>query len=73
MLWLTLKIIFWITGAFWLLATIELLRSILSLRRLPKLDSLPQPPPTVSVIIAVRDEAKRIEKTIRQVLAQQSR
>src|SRR5258706_7469945 len=69
---LFLQIIFWITGAFWFLTTIELLRSILSLRHLPKLDSLPQPPPTVSVIIAVRDEAKRIEKTIRQVLAQQS-
>src|SRR5437588_6847045 len=69
--WLILKIIFWITGAFWLLATAELLRSILSLKHLPALQSLPQPPPTLSVIIAVRDEAARIEKTVRQVLAQQ--
>jgi len=71
MAWLILKIIFWLTGAFWLLVTAELLRSILSLRHLPKLESPPQPPPTLSVIIAVRDEAARIEKTIRQVLAQQ--
>src|SRR2546423_1182202 len=71
MAWLILKIIFWITGAFWLLTTVELLRSIRSLKHLPKMQSLPQPPPTLSVIIAVRDEAKRIEKTIRQVLAQQ--
>src|SRR6476469_7828334 len=71
MAWLILKIIFWLTGAFWLLVTAELLRSTLSLRHLPKLESPPQPPPTLSVIIAVRDEAARIEKTVRQVLAQQ--
>ncbi|HEV8293328.1 MAG TPA: glycosyltransferase family 2 protein [Tepidisphaeraceae bacterium] len=71
MAWLILQIFFWITGAFWLLATAEMLRSILSLRHLPTLQSLPQPPPTLSVMIAVRDEATRIEKTVRQVLAQQ--
>jgi glycosyltransferase involved in cell wall biosynthesis len=69
--WLILRIIFWITGAFWLLATVELLRSILSLKHLPTIRPLPEPQPTLSVIIAVRDEAARIEKTVRQVLAQQ--
>jgi len=69
--WLILQIIFWITGGFWLLAAAEMLRSILTLQHLPMLQSLPQPPPTLSVIIAVRDEAARIEKTVRQVLAQQ--
>jgi len=69
--WLTLQIIFWITGAFWLLAAAEMLRSILSLQHLPTLPSFPQTAPTLSVLIAVRDEAARIEKTVRQVLAQQ--
>src|SRR4051812_29702564 len=69
--WHILQIVFWITGAFWILAAAEMLRSILTLRHLPILQSLPQPPPTLSVIIAVRDEAARIEKTVRQVLAQQ--
>jgi glycosyltransferase involved in cell wall biosynthesis len=69
--WLILQIIFWITGAFWLLATAEMLRSIFSLKHLPTLQSLSHLPPTLSVIIAVRDEATRIEKTVRQVLAQQ--
>ena len=41
--WLTLQIIFWITGAFWLLAAAEMLRSILSLRHLPALQSFPEP------------------------------
>jgi hypothetical protein len=69
--WLILKIVFWMTGSFWLLTTVELLRSILSLKHLGTLQSFPQPSPTLSVIIAVRDEALRIEKTVRQVLAQQ--
>jgi glycosyltransferase involved in cell wall biosynthesis len=69
--WLILQIIFWTTGALWALAAAELLRSVLSLKRIPTLQSFPAPPPTLSVIIAVRDEAARIEKTVRQVLAQQ--
>jgi glycosyltransferase involved in cell wall biosynthesis len=68
---LILQIIFWITGAFWLLAAAELFRSILTLEHLPPLQSLLVPPPALSVLIAVRDEAARIEKTVRQVLAQQ--
>jgi len=70
--WHILQIIFWITAAFWLLAAAEMLRSILTLRHLPPLQSLPEPPPTLSVLIAVRDESARIEKTVRQILAQQA-
>lgn len=66
-----MHIIFWLTCAFWLVAAAELLRSILTLRHLPPLQSFQQPSPKLSVIIAVRDEAARIEKTVRQVLAQQ--
>src|SRR5688500_2729535 len=65
------QIVFWIIGGFWLVAAAEVLRSILTMRHLPKLAALPQPPPRVSVIIAVRDEQARVEKTVRQVLAQQ--
>src|SRR6266446_7506920 len=43
----------------------------LTLQHLPPLQSSATPPPSLSVLIAVRDEEKRIEKTVRQVLAQQ--
>ena len=68
---LLLQIIFWITGAFWLLTAVMMIRATLSLKHLPPLQSFHNPPPTLSVLIAVRDEAARIEKTVRQVLAQQ--
>src|SRR5215212_3335109 len=68
---LILSIVFWSVGVFWLLLAITLLRCIVSLRRLPLLQSFPEPPPTVSIIIAARDESARIEKTVRQILAQQ--
>src|SRR5689334_17433805 len=69
--WILLQVIFWITGAFWLLTAVMMIRATASLKHLPKLEAFQQPAPTVSVLIAVRDEAARIEKTVRQVLAQQ--
>src|SRR5215204_6410672 len=63
---LILQIIFWITGAFWLLAAAELLRSILTLKHLPPLQSLPQPHPTLSVLIAVRSEEHTSELQVTQ-------
>lgn len=68
---LILQIIFWVTCAFWLIAALVMIRSTLTLKHLPLLQSFQNPPPTLSVLIAVRDEAARIEKTVRQVLAQQ--
>jgi len=43
MLWLTLKIIFWITGAFWLLALLNCFAPSSPSVVCPKLDSLPSP------------------------------
>ncbi len=66
-----LNIIFWVVGVLWLFAAFDAIQNILTLRRLPPLQSPPQPTPKLSVLIAVRDEAARIEKTVRQILAQQ--
>src|ERR1051325_8195342 len=69
--WLFLQILSWITAAFWLLTAVMMIRATLSLKHLAPVESFQNPAPTLSVLIAVRDEAARIEKTIRQVLAQQ--
>src|SRR5687767_4211794 len=69
--WLILQIIFWFVGALWLVIAFDIIRNIQTLHRLPPLQSPPQPPPRLSILIAVRDEALRIEKTVRQILAQQ--
>src|SRR5882762_4008995 len=67
--WFILKIIFWATGVIWVLVAADVLRCIWSIRRLPKECRL-KAHATISVIIAVRDEEKRIEKTVRQVMGQ---
>jgi glycosyltransferase involved in cell wall biosynthesis len=69
--WLILQVAFWLVGALWLLIAFDIIRNIQTLHRLPPLQQPPQPPPKLSILIAVRDEALRIEKTVRQILAQQ--
>src|SRR5882762_763652 len=70
--WIILQIIFWATGAVWVLLAGEILRTMSSVKRLPKADSSGTAGPArVSVIIAVRDESARIEKTVRQVMGQE--
>lgn len=57
----------------WVVLGAKVIRAVLSMRPLPSLASPPTPsePPAVSVMIAVRDEALRIEKTVRQIMSQQ--
>lgn len=68
-----LPIFFGLAATLWLGLGIKSIIGVLSVERLPSLNSLPPiaVAPGVSVIIAVRDEALRIEKTVRQVMAQQ--
>jgi glycosyltransferase involved in cell wall biosynthesis len=59
------------TGALWLAAAGLALRAALSLRRLPPAGAAPPPEaPLVSVVLAARDEAARLETTLRQLAAQ---
>ena len=64
-------------GALWLAAaawTGAALAAVFALRRVPLLPPLPSPPPRLprtSVIVPARDEAERIEGTLRRLLAQQ--
>ncbi|MGE0606388.1 MAG: glycosyltransferase family 2 protein [Pirellulales bacterium] len=59
-------------GAGWLLLTAQAWRNLLAAPSLPAVGQLPTPAkmPTVSVVIAARDEAARLENTIRGLLAQ---
>jgi hypothetical protein len=58
-------------GALWLLAAALLLLAALSLRRLPAAGPAPLPSDAfVSVVLAARDEARRLETTLRQLAAQ---
>ncbi len=58
-------------GALWLVAAALLLLAALSLRRLPAAGSAPFPKDAfVSVVLAARDEAGRLETTLRQLAAQ---
>lgn len=58
-------------GVLWLLATALALRAGLSLRRLPVSGATPASgEASVSVIFAARDEAARLETTVRQLAAQ---
>jgi glycosyltransferase involved in cell wall biosynthesis len=70
---LLLSIFFCLVAALWLGLGIKSIFAVLSVERLPSLNSLPPiaVAPGVSVIIAVRDEASRIEKTVRQIMGQQ--
>ena len=59
-----------VVGALWLCAAAAALAAALSLRRLPAARSEPLPDTFVSVIFAARDEAARLETTVRQLAAQ---
>ncbi len=66
---------FWAVGVAWFGKTLECLWNMRTGRPLPPLDSSDaavQTQPKVSVIVAARDEAARIETTVRQLLAQQA-
>src|SRR5689334_21970133 len=56
----------------WLALTAATLRGVWLIKTLPPpAESGAGPPPRVSVVIAARDEEKRIETTVRRLLAQQ--
>lgn len=58
-------------GALWLGVAALALRAALSLRRLPAAGDVPlAQAPLVSVVLAARDEAARLETTVRQLAAQ---
>jgi hypothetical protein len=73
-MWLiALDVLFWVAAVVWGLAAVRGVIDIFSLRRLPGTSpAMPVSPlPKVSVIVAARDEAARIETTVRRLLAQQ--
>jgi glycosyltransferase involved in cell wall biosynthesis len=55
----------------WLVLGAKVIRAVLSMHPLPLIAAPPSEAPSVSVLIAVRDEAPRIEKTVRQIMSQQ--
>ena len=72
-----MTVAFIVTAAVFIGLTLSTLHHQRWARRLPNLDSLPVPADTLaggtvrcSVIIAARDEAARLEATVRHVLAQ---
>jgi glycosyltransferase involved in cell wall biosynthesis len=61
----------WVFGAaalFWSLLTIQLLRHLPNLRRLPADEPNDPALPSVAVVFSARDEADRIEKTMKMLL-----
>lgn len=69
------EITFFTIGGLWLLLTVVWTAGLASLRRLPSWEILGAPggadaPPRLSVIVPGRDEAARIETTVRRLLAQ---
>ncbi|MBK7645286.1 MAG: glycosyltransferase [Planctomycetes bacterium] len=60
---------FWAVALVWFGWTLRLLRDVLALRRFPRERTLPSEEPRVSIVIAARDEAARIEGTLRRLLA----
>jgi hypothetical protein len=63
---------FGIVALVWFLAALRFLRDVQALRALPpRADQQTSPVPSVSVVIAARDEEARIETTVRRLLAQE--
>jgi len=65
----------WLTGAAWTLAAVGWLAGLRTVRLLPTgadraARSAGEPAPSISVVVAARDEAERIETTVRRLLAQ---
>jgi hypothetical protein len=66
------QVFFWLVAGVWLLLTLRMTREVLQLRPLPPRQDTPgSPPPKVSTIVTARDEAGRIETTVRRLLAQE--
>jgi glycosyltransferase involved in cell wall biosynthesis len=59
---------FWAVTLVWFGWTLRLSRDVLALRRFPRERTLPAARPRVSIVIAARDEAARIEGTLRRLL-----
>src|SRR5215211_767015 len=61
--------VFGLTALFWSLFTIQLLRHLPNLRKLPHDEpNDPAALPSVAVVFSARDEADRIEKTVKMLL-----
>jgi hypothetical protein len=60
---------FWAVALVWFGWTLRLSRDVLALRRFPRERTLPPERPRVSIVIAARDEAARIEGTLRRLLS----
>src|SRR5262245_35697467 len=65
------SIFFGAVALIWLLLAVMTLRGVLAVRSLPPRAAVASPPPRVSVVIAARDEERRIETTVRGLLAQE--
>ena len=68
-----LSIFFWIVALGWTIFTLGRLRDLLHVRALPPAGANgdPGPPPRVSVVVAARDEERRIERSIGRLLGQE--
>ena len=68
-----LEIFLIVVAVAWVVLGIRAIVGVMTMRPLPELAAAPAAgdPPAVSVIIAVRDEGARIEKTVRQVMGQE--
>ncbi len=60
---------FWAVALVWFGWTLRLSRDVLALERFPRERTLPAERPRVSIVIAARDEAARIEGTLRRLLS----
>ena len=60
---------FWAVALVWFGWTLRLSRDALALRRFPRERALPAERPRVSIVIAARDEAARIEGTLHRLLS----
>ena len=60
---------YWAVALVWFGWTVRLSRDVLALRRFPRERTRPAERPRVSIVIAARDEAARIEGTLRRLLA----
>jgi glycosyltransferase involved in cell wall biosynthesis len=61
---------FWLIAALGVIGTVRAIRSVFAMRLLPAKQPNSDTAPTVSIVVAARDEEARIEKTIRGLLAQ---
>lgn len=63
-------ILFSLSGGIYAFFTLRSLWCLRWVRRLPPLPTVPAAPPRVSIVFAARDEAARVEQTVRHALAQ---